>query len=182
MLTALAAAAACLPGPAAAVPLLGHPQWRVREAAAHALKAAFLADEERLLPLVRAAAGHEDAEVADRAAGVLALYYRVLPTGYPVLPWLDSLPPDYPDRAAVVSRYVGRAGWGCWPAAPDFPAYREATRLYVRDLFAAGKTKAEVRGILDGMVPGDRLQVARNPGWRLADGRLKAADAAGASE
>lgn len=174
MLTTLALAA-CLPAPPAVVPLLGHPRWRVRESAAHALTAAFLADEERLLPLVRAAAADPDPEVADRAAGFLALYHRLLPTGYPVLPWLDSLPPHYEDRQGIISKYMSQVGWGCWAGAPDFPAYREATRLFVADLFAAGKTKAEVRRVLDGMVPGDRLQVARNPGWRLADGRLKAA-------
>lgn len=100
----------------------------------------------------------DDPEVRYRAGGILEDWrssYR--PTKKGVLtPWLDSLPDDYPDKQAIVSRLVREARGGVdWSGydydseVQDWPVYRTATDLFVDHLIAAGKSKKDIIRLLD---------------------------------
>jgi hypothetical protein len=163
---------------ASATQQLGSEDWATREAASQTL-AAFgpLAS-----PALERAAKSDDAEVRRRAAELLAelgvtradrltaaASARLCAAGFPDWPWVDSLPQDYPGRHGVISRYLGRArAAGLWGGPPDFPAYRQATYLLVRDQFEGGASESEVAALLRQMIAGDAEQCRRNPSWRWA--------------
>lgn len=163
---------------ASATQQLGSDDWATREAASQTL-AAFgpLAQ-----PDLERAARSPDAEVRRRAAELLAelrvtrverltaaAFAGLCEGRFPDWPWVDSLPHDYPERSRVIGCYLGRAREARAPSSPpDFPAYRQATYLLVRDRFEGGATEAEVAALLRQMVAGDREQCGRNPTWRWA--------------
>jgi hypothetical protein len=176
--TALLWIASFLVPPAALIDLLGSEDYATREFASAAL---CRLGESALADLGRAARRSDDAEVRRRAADAVASIRASLlerreaavlaalgRSGYAAWPWMDSLPPDVPNRAEVVSEYLGRAravGLVQY-VPPDWPAYREATRLYVRDLLAAGRDEREVVELLRQMVEGDARQCrGRNHRW-----------------
>lgn len=53
------------------------------------------------------------------------------------IPWLDSLPDDYPDRHEIIWGYLHRSDAADY--APLYAKYRCATVLFVRDMIADGK-------------------------------------------
>lgn len=107
---------------------LGHDAFHQREIATRSLGALGPLG----YPHLEAALNHEDAEVRARARGLLrdAWLRRasplVMPTTYDLLPYLDALPHDYPERGGV------------------------------RDLVLAGERPADVRKLLDQMVAVER--------------------------
>ena len=50
------------------------------------------------------------------------------------LPFLDALPLDMKDREAVIGAYTGRVKDGDQDSCCQWWMYRQATRLYLRDL------------------------------------------------
>lgn len=149
---------------------LGSPRYLERELATEALRQLLPASADHL----HHAENSIDPEISLRASVVLEKYYAqtaaakaasVLPTGYAKLPWIDQLPPDFPNRESVVAQYlplarrqVGHSG------PPVWEDYRRATRLYVRDLFARRWTVEQVRELLDRMVDQEVEWIRRNGG------------------
>lgn len=140
---------------------LGDPAFPEREKAQHHL-AAVMADAE---PVVRWGVAHPDAEVSARCVSLLRDYWqataaakatKVKPTvwAWDRLPWLDSLPEDYPGRAETLARYLDLAretkesGDQC---PPEWPDYNRATLLFLTDLFRDGATESEVVDLLNKM-------------------------------
>lgn len=99
----------------------------------------------------------DDPEVRHRAGGILEDWrsaYR--PTKRAITPWLDSLPDDYPDKQAILTRMLKEARGGVdWSGydydseVQDWPIYRTATDLFVDQLIAAGRSKKEIIRLLD---------------------------------
>lgn len=152
---------------------LGDDDYYTRESATLALEKLVLAEAtaKTTLPAVRAATKDPDPEVARRAEGVIGVYLNVRPTNYPAMPWIDSLPLDYPDRQEIIGKYLayGRDVCGCG-RAPDWHEYRVATVYFIRDLMGEGLSRAEAIQLLDRLVEGDREQ-CRRAGWPTADGK-----------
>jgi hypothetical protein len=69
------------------------------------------------------------------------------------LPWIDGLPPDYPDRDDIMEYYLDVADSliGRQRCAPDYPSYRLATKIYLLDLFKAGAGEQKVQKLIDAM-------------------------------
>jgi hypothetical protein len=139
--------------------LLGHPSFSVREGA-HAQLA-------RLAPLIwptlAAAEEADDPEIAAHCRVLVDQQWTKLsvterqssvaqlrPAGWQKLPWLSSLPEWnrwYLDQAMSA---------GFSSSGPDWPAYREATRLWLLDMVEAGYTPRELQPLLETMADGDR--------------------------
>jgi hypothetical protein len=147
---------------------LGAPRYRDRAQASHNLYQLSPV----VLPFLEAARDHGDLEVSRRSTIILSTYYasvadrladQAKPSHWPRMPWLDMLPPDYPDRKAIIDFYlqqaqtkVGRKG------PPDWPDYRLATHLYVRGLFLEQNRPHEVRRLLDRMAEAERSWLEQN--------------------
>jgi hypothetical protein len=145
--------------------LLGHPSFSVREAA-HA-QLARLAP--LIWPMLAAWENADDPEIAAHCRALVDQHWRSLPltekqsiaaqlrpAGWQKLPWLSSLPEwnhYYLDRA--MSGGFGAGG-------PDWPGYREATRLWLLDMVAAGYTPRELLPLLEAMANGDREWCRKN--------------------
>lgn len=149
-------------GPQALVRQLGHPTWHVRQGAQERLEVLSRTDTwDRYQRLVEATQGSNDPEVVQRAQAVLARSWDVRPTGGGDLPWIDMLPETYPDRQSVTYRFLHESGWptGYGSYSKGWDEYRAATALLVRDLLGRGRTRNEVRVLLDSMV-------ARESEWK----------------
>lgn len=159
---------------AALLSLLGHEDYATREKASEALARAGLAAE----PVLLVGSRCPDAEVKARCRALLARLARerldadlaslragLAGKGYDAWPWIDSLPPE--NRPWAVSHYLA-----CSTApvrgAPDWPEYREATRLWVQDSLAAGEPKAVLEALLAEMVERERERCTVQTGWRFA--------------
>jgi hypothetical protein len=169
--------------PASAAEQLGSDDWPTRERAGATLAALG----PLAVPALQRAARSPDGEVRQRAVALLAqrrvsrvdrltaaAFARLCAAGFADWPWVDSLPRDYPGRDAVIGRYLRQAreaGAAC--GSPDFPEYRQATRLLVRDRFAGGATEADVATLLLRMAAGDWEQCRCNPSWRWAGVRAR---------
>lgn len=146
----------CLLQPAVAdlVTDLGHEDFYRREAATQALAALGPIS----YPLLDLALDGSDAEVVARSRRLLRNAWLqcsdplVMPTSYSQLPCIDSLPEDYPERPWVIDSYL-RIARGRIRATgnPEWPDYREATRIWVRDQVIAGNRPHTVRQTLDQM-------------------------------
>jgi len=145
--------------PAPHVERLGHRDYRVRAAAQRAL-----ASWGRLaLPaLERAAQSHPSAEVRARCACLLRPYAyeladrdsrAVLPSRWPRLPWID------PGCIGGSHHFFGAATPG--DAAPDWPRWREATRLWVRSQLLQRRPRAEIVRTLDELAGAERDWIIR---------------------
>lgn len=151
---------------------LGNDSFIIRERASRELEKLVLADitAKQTFAVLTKTLKHRDLEIARRAEHVLVAYYDVRPTGYP-MPWIDSLPKDHPDRAAIISKYLCRAQATCgYEGAPDWPAYRYATCLWTRELLDSGKSRSEILKLMKVMREGDYEQ-CRKAGWPTADGK-----------
>jgi hypothetical protein len=145
--------------------LLGHPSFTVREAA-HA-ELARLAP--LIWPLLAAREDAADAEVAAHCRTLVdeqwpklsiterqEIVGKLRPAGWEKLPWLSSLQQwnsYYLDRATTAGFVNG---------APDWPAYREATRLWLLDMAEAGYTPRQLQPLLETMADGDREWCRKN--------------------
>lgn len=141
------------------IALLGHNDFQTREAATLALSHLGRKAELHL----EIAAGSKDPEVRHRALNlVIPLRLKWLDAHLkerPTLPWLDSLPLDYPERAAVISNFFQSRE----PAndRDDEPhrGYRAATRAYLKFLIADGVSRGDVLELL-------RKMDERCPAWQ----------------
>jgi hypothetical protein len=136
---------------------LGSPSFREREAASLALVQLSVSPlGHRVYPHLKRATRSPDLEVQRRAERVLERYYDVSPTSYPLVPWIDMLPADFPDRKTIIEQYLqqSRNVFGT-STAPDWWNYRYATQLFARDLLKRGQTRGQVQALLDRMVEGE---------------------------
>lgn len=145
---------------------LGSPDYAAREQATTALG--------KLQPEVflKWGAGHKDAEIAARSRKLLDAYYwqvadTILPSKWPYMPWIDSLPYTYPKRYPTINQYLGTVnrcpsiGYGS-PDAPHWYQYRQATKHLVVHLFRQGKTKAQITALLDAMAEYEKNWIIKN--------------------
>lgn len=143
------------------VAMLGSPHYRGRAAAHRALEGVGRA----AIPCLERAAGHPDPEVARRAGILLGRYADeiadrrsrdILPTSWPRRPWLalyDGTASGYLADARKRFKVTGQ---------PDWPEYREATRLWVRAQLTQRRPVDEIRGELDRMAAEERWWIVKN--------------------
>ncbi|MCS7167921.1 MAG: hypothetical protein RMI91_02890 [Gemmatales bacterium] len=134
---------------------LNHEEFRVRQQAHDQLAARILESDGYLLALqLEHVALSSCPEAARRARLLLAQFYWLEPTSYLVMPWIDMLPEDWPERKAVIETYLGRARQLLDTSyyRADWPDYRLATTLYVSDLLRQGMPRLMVQRLLDAMV------------------------------
>src|SRR5262249_32018441 len=82
---------------------LGDERYAVRAAAHTALERILLSDYGHLhRTRVEAAMRNRDLEIARRAELLVEDFYNIRPSHYPVLPWIDMLPPSRADRQAII--------------------------------------------------------------------------------
>ena len=129
---------------------LDNDRFAVRQKATEQLQAL----DEAAIPQVKKALTKKDLSLEQRRRleGVLEHYYsNILPTDWTKLPWIDSLPAEYPDRFKIINDYLTKARNGQWgdPGAPEYAAYRDATRMWLRDELEAGKSKRELIKLMD---------------------------------
>jgi hypothetical protein len=118
--------------------------------------AAQLWDEiERALPqLLKARRGGDDT-ARQEVLKLLVRYYaekvRVAGRGRTHgVPWLDMLPPDYPERDVILRKYVPRAGGG--QAGTGWENYRQATIFFLAEMMAEeGWDSGRVRHCMERM-------------------------------
>ena len=136
------------------IALLGSPSFATREAATEALAAQYPA-----LPHLQAAARSPDPEVAFRAGRLVERHRAVLADAWIArqgkLPWMDSMPRDSADITDLVSHYVElarpRVAVDNNHSGPDWPAYREATRLWLWARIVDGDSPEALVGVLAAM-------------------------------
>jgi hypothetical protein len=155
---------------------LGDRSYRRREEA-HRTLARF---GRLAVPHLQKAQASDNPEVARRAALLLAPYeeeladrrsHTFLPTDWPRRPWLSL--PDY-----GMGHYLSLARQGgSKTGPPDWPEYREATRLWVRGLLLQRRPAQEIVEELGRMAAEEKSWILRNggnynPPLKLPDSRL----------
>ncbi len=107
-----------------------------------------------ILPYIRSASAHPDLEIARRSQSILSCFYDVRPSAYPAIPYIDMLPANYPDRQGVIDFTLSRSRIGVtyWTADSDWPEWRAATRLLIKDLVDRGCPRSCIVAWLDIMV------------------------------
>ena len=145
------------------IELLGSPTWETREVSHLVLsKTECLRELETSLT-------NPDPEIRRRVRTLLEDAHRVGPLP---LPWVDMLDPEWPDRQAVISRCLDRAGWlqDYSLGAPDWPRYRCATLHLIADLLERGWPRWRIERLLIQMVAAEKeyvkkhLSTTRTPG------------------
>ena len=139
----------------------------------HATRAAWSRALERLpapvlVPLALRLERHPAAEVRARARRLLAPYaeriadeesWAVLPSAWPRLPWFSHEPETF-------SWWLCKGRRALPPEAregqPDWPEYREATRLWVRSQLLQCRPRAEIVEELDRMANEERSWIVEN--------------------
>lgn len=146
VVAALCAEAAILP--------LGDDRFETREGAQ-----LYVESQEWLYPyLLQQAQACADPEIRQRCRRACAVHdQRLLPAGWVCLPWIDSLPFDFPGREALIERTL-RAARGAQVDyyGPDYPDYRQATALWVRELLASGTPRSTIHRHLERMAERER--------------------------
>lgn len=141
---------------------LGSPSWPVREQATAILRQTLPLSH----PYLNLALRHPDLEVRRRAElllegwrGRLAVWHlselerRLLDElGHTAWPWVDSLPPDHPQRNLAQS-YLPEGP--CRTGAPDWTEYRLASREWAWQRLLAGDSPGAIWADLVLMVAGD---------------------------
>jgi hypothetical protein len=137
---------------------LGDEHYAVRARAHSALERILLSDHGHLYRVhVEAATRHRDLEIGRRATVLVEDFYNIRPSRYPVLPWIDMLPPTREDRQIIIDRALGTARTStAWGQNPDWPEYRYATYLYASELLRQGHSRKAVRQLLDDMAAQER--------------------------
>lgn len=140
---------------------LGHRCYRRRADAQQ-----FLAAYGRLaIPYLERAEKHADPEVARRAAILLDRYTEeimdrrsrtIMPTSWPRRPWLTLYDGSVTHYLSEARTHVKATG------APDWPEYREATRLWIRSLLLQRRPVEEIRNELDRMATEERWWILQN--------------------
>lgn len=139
------------------VTAMGDDDFIVREQATNRLREMDLV----ALPALRIAMSSPDPEIRHRASMLIDDCLSVFPTGRKLMPWLDMLPMDWPDRQNAVDGGMsdyrgGYTGWGIEPGEgcchPDWWDWRDATALFVARLREKGWSKGKCRELLDKMV------------------------------
>jgi hypothetical protein len=99
-----------------------------------------------ILPTLDAMTGHDDAEIVHRYRRLVEGYYDVGP-----YPWLDLVTdrPDFYLPPELQSYLVQARESGLY--AEQWGEWREATRLYVRDLLRSGVPRNKVKTMLAAM-------------------------------
>jgi hypothetical protein len=140
---------------------LGDRSYRRREAAHHTI-----AQLGRLaVPYLQRAQSSPNPEIARRATLLLGPYdaeiadqhsHELMPTEWPRRPWLFL-----PDTA--LGYYLSLAqGAMAKTGPPDWPEYREATRLWVRGMLLQRRPREEIRSELDRMAVEERGWIVQN--------------------
>jgi hypothetical protein len=140
---------------------LGHRSYQRRAEAHHVLAACG-----RLaIPYLERAERRGDPEVARRAAILLERYAdemvdrrsrAILPTNWPRRPWLALYDGSVTHYLSQARTHVKATG------APDWPEYREATRLWVRSLLLQRRPVEEILNELDRMATEERWWILQN--------------------
>jgi hypothetical protein len=140
---------------------LGDRSYRRRDAAHQAL-----ASCKRLaVPYLQRAEQHPNPEVARRVAILLEPYaeeiadthsHAIKPTNWPRRPWLSLYDCPVTHYLAQAREHIKATG------APDWPEYREATRLWVRSLLLQRRPVEEIQSELDRMATEERWWILQN--------------------
>lgn len=131
------------------VEALGSEDFRTRERATNVLVHMDLL----ALPAITRASRHEDPEIRHRAKFLLDEVFSVKSTAG-TIPWIDMLPPEMPDRQKIIVDYLAAvrgsdSNFYAWEL--DWADYRTATCFYVHRLREEGRSKGEIRELLDKM-------------------------------
>lgn len=105
-----------------------------------------------------------------RAAGMLTSLVKVhphwfaermLPDGWPTLPWIDMLPAEFPNRSSVFSDYLklGEKLEGSLGDQPHWRGYRRGTQELIEQLLAEGWTIPRVQTLLNEMRDIERVWI-----------------------
>ena len=98
-----------------------------------------------ILPLADAFAKHEDPEIATRSRRIAVFISEVkVPFNHDKIPWIDMLPPQWPNRDNVLRVYLESARSLMSSESLDWMAWRYATLLYARDLKRQGWSQAKL--------------------------------------
>lgn len=130
---------------------LGSPSFSTRERASEVLAAQYPA-----LPQLVLALKSPDPEVAARAQRLVDRHRTTLADYWIAcqgpLPWMDSMPRDFSSWDDLMSHYIGAARLTVADpnhhAGPDFPVYREATRLWLHQQIVSGEDTAGLARVL----------------------------------
>ncbi len=129
------------------------------------------------VPHLQRASSHPDPEVQRRAAILLGPYeteladrrsHCLMPTSWPRRPWLSGCYGPMTHYLTEARRCVTNTG------PPDWPEYREATRLWVRSLLIQRRPVDEIRLELDRMASEERWWILQyganyNPPLKLPE-------------
>lgn len=147
---------------------LDHPAYRTRERAYGVLWVMHPV----ALPYLEGGQGSQRVEVAARCRELVAkIRYgeqaawltRARPKNYPVLPWLDMLPDDYPGRWEILQGYLNEARLAVvQDGPPHWQDYREATRLYLLHLQRQGFKAYQAVELLEQMVVHERAWIQKH--------------------
>jgi hypothetical protein len=140
---------------------LGHDDFKTRELATSKLEAILPVAGPYLLKTQ----SHKNSEIAVRSTYLYQKWActvakEIKPTKWPHLPWIDSLPKDYPDRSQLIETYLNMSEDANQP--PTWLKYRTATKHFVCDLVKDGKVISEVRKMLDAMVQNEKSWIKTN--------------------
>lgn len=139
------------------LPFLSNDDFRTREAVSASLRSFDL----MALPALEHGVGHPDPEIRHRCRALIVDVLSVFPTNYRVPPWIDMLPDDYPNRQGVIDKLLfevrGGNGYYCSNGPEeDWSDFRLATAILVENERRSGKSREEVRSLLDRMVERER--------------------------
>jgi len=154
---------------------LGHDDFKTRELSDRGLQ--------DLLPLAAPylfkSQFHPDAEIAVRSKKLYQQWAwhtagTLKPADWPFLPWIDSLPHTYPNRASLIQDHLGMADGT--NDAPSWPKYRNATKFLIYQMLCDGKDLPEVQGLLDAMVVREKGWIKSQHAYKFPDEVLRACD------
>lgn len=90
---------------------------------------------------------------------------QIKPANWPYVPWVDSLPYDYPSRYLTIEAYLDAVGCslsGGGDTPPHWPKYRKATRLMIYYLLVEGWPECKVANLLDDMVAHEKRWIKKH--------------------
>lgn len=145
---------------------LGHDDFAVRHSATEQLTQLVITgkDPSLIATLEELVSTHKDPEVQLRARHIVRRQRLAFLKRYPSMPWIDSLPQEYPNRSDVIRVYLS-AAQDIYPRSQGypFPEYRLATFIFVRDLICNNVPQQDIEKLLNAMYLGDEQQrIAHN--------------------